>query len=378
LENQINQSLTSSPLRLVLLLEDLQFGGTQRQTLELARSLDPRRFQVEIWVMTGGDDLAALAREWRLSQAWLSRGREVGLVSLCNLWRRLRASSVEVLMPLTVVPNIWGRILGRLAGVPVIVGNCRGGAAPGRQHERLLWPLADHIICNAAALKARLTGGYGIPDHRVTVIPNGVDTDYFRPASKVSGSPVVLSVARLVPDKDHDTLIRAFRLAHAAHPQAELWLVGDGPQKQALQHLADDILPPGRVRFLPGQADLRPLLHRASLLVLSSATESLPNVVLEAMAAGLPVVSTRVGGLPEVVAEGQTGWLAPPQDAPALAAAISHLLADPETSRAFGRAGRELVKRRFSLASMVQRHEELLLNIWAGRGKLAQPSGTVA
>ena len=84
-------------------------------------------------------------------------------------------------MPLTVVPNIWGRVLGRLARVPVIVGNCRGGGAPRRQHERWLWPLAHHLCATAAALKTVLTRRYGVPEARITVIPNGVDTDYFRP-----------------------------------------------------------------------------------------------------------------------------------------------------------------------------------------------------
>ncbi len=296
-------------MRLILLLQDLKFGGTQRQTLELAHRLDPGRFQVEIWLMAAGEDLVPLARERGLPLVWLARQNLVGPVGLANLWRRLKRTPVDVLMPLTVVPNIWGRILGRLAGVPVIVGNCRGGAAPRRQHERWLWPLADQIICNAAALKEELANHYAIPPHRLTVIPNGVDPDFFRPPASPSGSgpPVVLSVARLVPDKDHDTLIRAFRRVAEDHPQAELWLVGEGPRREAIERLIQDCRLTHRVRFFPGQVDLRPFFQEASLLVLSSVTEALPNVVLEAMAAGLPVVATQVGGLPEVVAAGKTG-----------------------------------------------------------------------
>ena len=132
--------------------------------------------------------------------------------------------------------------------------------------------------------------------------------------------------------------------------------------------LAREILPPGSFRFIPPQTDLRPLFRQAGLLVLSSRTEALPNVVLEAMAAGLPVVATRVGGLPEVVRPGRTGWLVPPRDVPALAGAISHLLSDPETSQAFGRAGREQVVRDFSLANMVRSHEEIFMSLVQSHG----------
>ncbi|MBI4644646.1 MAG: glycosyltransferase family 4 protein, partial [Deltaproteobacteria bacterium] len=146
-------------------------------------------------------------------------------------------------------------------------------------------------------------------------------------------------------------------------PDAQLWLVGDGPRKQALERLAHQILPPGKVRFLPGQTDLRPLFAQAALFVLSSRPEAFPNVVLEAMAMSLPVVATRVGGLPEMVYPGETGWLAPPGDAPALAAAMSQLLAAPEICETFGRAGRERVERDFSLSAMVRSHEEVFANL---------------
>ena len=345
-----------NPARVVFLLQDLKFGGTQRQTLELARHLDPERFQVELWMLMAGDDLAPVAKSRDIPLVWLSRDSWVSPVSLARLWRRLQRTPVDVLVLLTVVPNIWGRILGRLAGVPWIIGNCRGGAGPWRQHERWLWPLADYIICNSAAIKMLLSNHYRVPPARLRVIHNGVDLDYFLPpAAAPRGNPArVLSVARLVPDKDHRTLIRAFRLVAGDHPEAELWLVGDGPEEKAIRQLAAEILPPGKVRFFPSQEDPRPFFQQAGLFVLSSVHEAFPNVVLEAMATGLPVVATRVGGLPEMVAPGETGWLAPPRDPAALAAAISQLLADPQTMRDFGAAGQRRVARCFPLAAMVR------------------------
>ncbi len=352
------------PVRLVVLLQDLKFGGTQRQALELARRLDPARFQVEVWLLAAGEEMAPGARRHGIPLIWLGRQERVGPMALVRLGRRLANQPVDVLMPLTVVPNIWGRVLGRLARVPVIVGNCRGGGAPWRQHERLLWPLAHHILCNSQALKSVLTDRCGVPERRITVIPNGVDPDYFQPAAgPVAGPPRVLSLARMVPDKDHDTLIEAFRLTVREHPEAELWLVGDGPRLEEVRDLSRRLLPPDRVRFLPPREDLRPLLHQASLLVLSSRTEALPNVVLEAMAAGLPVVATRVGGVPELVRPGRTGWLVDPGDAPGLAAALGQVLGDPATRQAMGRAGRLRARQKFSLETMTQRYEAVLLNL---------------
>jgi glycosyltransferase involved in cell wall biosynthesis len=353
---------TTRPARLVFLLQDLKFGGTQRQVLELARLLDPARFQVEVWLLAAGDDLAPLARAWGLPLTWLSRQEQVGPRALLNLWCHLRRADIDLLMPFTVVPNIWGRVLGRLARIPVIVGNCRGGGAPRRQHERWLWPLAHHIICNSAALQRVLTRRCGVPEIRVTTILNGVDTDYFRPGPETPHPypAVVLCVARMTPDKDHDTLIRAFRLTVREHPEAELWLVGEGSLLPMLRQLAEKTLPPGSFRFIPPQADLRPLFRQAGLLVLSSRSEAMPNVVLEAMAAGLPVAATTVGGVPEMVTPARTGWLAPPGDAPALAAVISRLLENPEKCRAWGRSGRERTLKDFSLKTMTERHEAVL------------------
>jgi glycosyltransferase involved in cell wall biosynthesis len=364
------------PFLVVFLLQDLFFGGTQRHTLELVRRLDPSRFQAEIWLLMGGDDFVPLARSWDLPLTWLGRRRWVAPDSLVRLWWRLKTRPVDLLVLLTGVPNIWGRLLGRLTKVPLIVGTWRGTGCPRNNLEKWLWPWADHFLCNAEELQRIMMAHFKVPADRITVIHNGVDLDYFRPTAPPGPArrPVVLCVARLVPEKDHETLIAAFALVAARHPEAELWLVGDGPRRRALQHLAAMQLPAGRVRFIPGQADLRPLFGQSSLLVLSSVEEGLPNVVLEGMAAGLPVVATAVGGLAKVVQPGETGWLVPPKDVAALTGAISRLLADEAERRAFGRAGRARVEGRFSLTAMVKRHEEVFLRLLNARVSGRTPS----
>ncbi len=359
------------PARVVCLLQDLEFGGTQRQIIELAARLDPDRFQAEIWLLIARDDMAPVARAKGLEPVWLSRHSYFWpLVDQVNLWRRLRARSCDLLMLLTGIPNIWGRILARGPQRPVIVGNCRNESDFWLQGERFLWPLCDHIICNASALKDTYVQRFAIPPDRLSVIPNGVDTDHFRPpdAPRAAEHPRVLAIGRLVPDKDHDTLIRAFALVLRSHPRARLWLLGNGRRREAIQRLAESLLPPGAVTFFPGQTDPRPLMHQADLLALGSLREGMPNVVLEAMATGLPVVATRVGGLADVVVPGKTGWLVPPRNPAALAAAISQVLADDQVSRDFGRAGRELAEQRFSLTAMVESFQEVFTRLLKAAG----------
>jgi len=359
------------PARVVLLLEDLNIGGTQRQSLELALNLDSAHFQAEIWLMTGGADMRPLASRGNVPVVHLSRRSRVGPDSLISLWRRLRSNNVDVLVLMTVIPNIWGRLLGRLAGIPIVIGTCRGDSSAFRQHEKLLGGLADHHICNAAALKRRLSSVYKIPSALITVIPNGVNTEFFRPTetARRAERKAVICAARLVPEKDHDTLISAFGLIASCHPDVELWIVGDGPRRKAIAEHAARTAFAERVRLLPGQLDLRPLFSRSCLLALSSVVEGLPNVVLEAMACGLPVVATDVGGLREVVEHGRTGLLVPSRNAAALADAMGRLLRDEKTREAFGREGRRCAEKRYSVSSMVHRHEEIFEKLLNSHGR---------
>ncbi|MFW5734598.1 MAG: glycosyltransferase family 4 protein [Oceanidesulfovibrio sp.] len=356
----------------MLLLQDLQFGGTQRQTVELARRLDRERFAPELWVLKKGEAFVSVADSYGIPLVRLGDAGHVSATSLYRLYSRLRNHPPDCLVTLTAVPNIWGRILGRIAGAPMILGSCRGGGAPKRQHEKLLWRLADHHVTNTLQLKRRLMTDQRVPENHISVIHNGVDVQYFAPPPEgerermeAEQGPVVLCVARLVEDKDHASLLRAFARIAPVHPDAELWLVGDGPLESGLRKRARKLLgaagvPKERIRFLPGRLDLREIYARASMLVLPSIREAMPNVVLEAMACGLPVVATRVGGLPEMVAEGETGLLIPARDHGAMAEAIGRLLADTGLRRSMGHLGRERAVHAFSWKAMVERFSTLV------------------
>jgi len=353
------------PPRLVLLLQDLEFGGTQRYAIRLLRHLDRRRLSPELWVLRGGEGLAAEA----LSAgpvAWLSHSTRVGPGALVRLARRLCRERPDALYTLTVVPNIWGRILGRLAGIRVIVAGYRNQHPP--QWERLLWRLSDRVLYNAEGLGEELVSQLGVPAERIAFVPNGVEIG--PPAEPPRGGPpTALFVGRLEPQKAPLSLLEAFRAVAEALPDARLVIVGEGSLKRAVQERIVHLGLESRVE-LRGPVEASAVLGEAHLLVLASIYEGSPHVVLEAMAAGLPVVATRVGGVPDLVRHGETGFLVPPGDVQALADRIVRILANPSLGRAMGERARESMRRHCSVENMVAATEELLLESLRRRGLL--------
>ena len=356
------------PIKTVLLLQDLHLGGTQRHALELAKRLDPSRFETEVWTLMGGEAFLPKAREYGLRVRQLSQGASVGPAGLWNLWRGLRGFRPDALLALTVVPNIWGRVLGRLARVPAVVANCRGGDDLWRQHEAVLKHLAHHHICNAKALKTALIGRYGLDPQRIDVIPTGVDTAHFAPRPEEQDEEcVLLCLARLAPIKDHETLIRAFELISPKHPKARLRLVGDGDLREELAGRMAASPARQAMELLPGTSDPASQYAKASAVVLSSTNEGMPNVLLEAMAMGLPCVGTAVGGVPEVIRNGSTGFLVPKKDPQAMAQALDELFGNKGLRERFGEQGRRTALSEHSLESVAERHAGVIERLVRGK-----------
>ena len=358
----------AEPIRIVFLMQDLCYGGTQRQTLELARRLDRGRFRPTIWTCTGETSLDHQAREYDIPVVHLGTGRSPNPLCLLPMWGRLMGSRPEVLVLCTALPNVWGRILGRLSFLPVIIATCRGGGALVNQHEALLWRLAHHTICNSLQLYNKLLD-IGLPSGRLTYIPNGVDTDYYQPSTLPEREQRILTVGRFVADKNQVTLLRAFALVLEKFPNASLHVVGEGPQERALRRLMDNREYAGRAFLLPASDDVRQHYANARIFALSSIREGQPNVILEAMSCGLPVCATAVGGIPDLVADGITGFLSPAGDAAAFAENCLRLLDDPPLGDRLGCNGRQRIERDFSFASMVGSHERLFERLLAERGQ---------
>jgi glycosyltransferase involved in cell wall biosynthesis len=359
-----------------MLLQDLAYGGTQRQALELGKRLDRSRFAPEFWMLTDVRDFAPHAVAADIPLTWLSPSATVGLRSLVALWHALKLRRPDVLLPLTAVPNIWGRVFAKALGLPAVVATCRGGGAVKRQHERCLKALAVHHVVNAEPLREALVA-MGRPEARITCIANGVDTDYFAPPPDELRPvrEVVLCPARFCEDKDHETLLRAFEVVVARRPRAELWLVGDGPLKTRVRTLAARSPVRGCIRTYPSAPDPRPFFQQASVVTLSSVREGLPNVILEAMAMGLPVAATAVGGIPDAVEPDRTGLLCPPRNPEALGENIATLLADEQKRLEFGKNARQRVLTQFSMETMVRRHEAVFEQVLMTAGGRRRTTG---
>ncbi len=360
--------IQGGPVPLVFLLEDLEFGGTQRQTLELAARLDRSRFSPRLVALRKGPvDLVSRAASIGLPCLFLTDNDAFNpLRALPALWRRLAGEQPPLLQLMTALPNIWGRILGAALRLPGIIACCRGLSDVQGPREHWLRHLAKAHICNAEAIREPLLRRFGVPAERVFCIPNGVDTDFFVPAPEPC-EPALLCIARMAPVKNHGLLLGAFARVLEHIPEASLHLVGEGEDKESVRRMAAGPALRGRVVFHPGSADVRPFLRLAQVFVLASDYEGTPNVLLEAMACGLPVAATRTGGSAEAVLHERTGLLSPVGKVEALAQNLLRLLHNTDERAVFGRAGRERVLERYSLEALVKGHEQVYEFVLQGR-----------
>jgi sugar transferase (PEP-CTERM/EpsH1 system associated) len=339
----------------------LEMGGMEKLLVEFARHADPKRYQLQFVCLEGRGSLAneVEALGWPVEALGKRPGVRLGLIlKLARLFRRL---NLDVVHTHNETACIYGVPAARLARVPLVLNTRHGqGFAPGGRRTRVFTfaaRLADRVVCvsnDAAALSIRS----GIPQGRVTTILNGIDTQKFVFRGPCAMGPAIV-VARLVEAKNIDALIRAAVLIRKQIPQFRVRIVGDGPCRLALEALVAELGLQPSVAFI-GEADDVPWqLQQASMFVLPSLSEGVSLSILEAMAAGLPVVATRVGGNLEVVHEGETGFLVPVQDPAKLAEAMVRLAADRELARRMGAAGRRRVESCFDVRAMVRAYEDL-------------------
>jgi glycosyltransferase involved in cell wall biosynthesis len=278
----------------------------------------------------------------------------LGLLELMRLFRRVRPDLVHLN---SSKAGILGRVAARLVRVPVCVFTAHGWAfgiaatrtaVLYRRAERFVRPLATAIICVCDAdRRAGLEAGT-CEEERTVVIPNAVEVgptpDYSRPGS---GPVEIVAVGRLAEQKDFSTLIAAVALLPAG--SVRLRVLGDGPLRQRLEAEIVALGLPGVVELVGEVADVRTPLGQADIFALTSRWEGLPLSILEAMAAGLPVVAAAVDGVPEAVVQGETGFLVSPGDPDETRAALARLADDPELRTRLGRAGRRRAEELFSL-----------------------------
>ncbi|HEX3394628.1 MAG TPA: glycosyltransferase [Acidimicrobiales bacterium] len=364
-------------MRVVLVSNGLTHAGAETQMMRLARTLRRR-----------GDDVGLLSI--LPNEAFLDDLATLAIPAVeCKLWPRLRAVSamsdgIRVLRawrPDAVVSFLFqadmlARVAGRLTGVPVIISSIRNERVPGLGRERLI-RLTDRLCTltttNSELAAEGLVHRGVVPRERLVVVPNGVDPSAFTPPSParraqirealgVGGDQFLwLAAGRLEAQKDYPTLLRALAAIAGAGGDPVLRIAGQGPLRTEIEALAARLGVASRAQLLGLRTDVADLLAAADAVVLSSAFEGLPNIVLEAMAAGRPVVASRVGGVGELVVEGVTGTTVSPGQPEELGRAMSEMMALPEeTRRSMGSTARSLVASRFSVDAVTAQWAALL------------------
>jgi glycosyltransferase involved in cell wall biosynthesis len=356
--------------RIVFLVPTLDIGGAERQVLRTAIGLDRCRFDpLVLAFQRGGGRLARELEAAGIATVDLGlQSRRSPLAAFWRLARWLRAHPCDVLMAYMFHANLAARLVRPFAGVPRVVCSERvvGWESPLRValNRATRW-MADAITTNSAAGVRFWADRLGLPESRLHLIYNGVDVAAFSPRENRSDAPgpvVIGNLARLHRKNGQETLLEALD-ALASMPDLPPWrcvIAGEGPDAEALARTIARRSLEGRVELAGHVSDPVPFLRGVELYVQSSTAEGLPNAVLEAMATGIPVVATAVGGTPEVVEEGKTGWLVPAGDAIRLAERIAALLRAPAERAAMGREGRRRVEQRFSTTRMIAETERLL------------------
>jgi glycosyltransferase involved in cell wall biosynthesis len=368
--------------RVLHLITSFEVGGTERQAVELLKRIDRRRFDLR---------LAALRLEgplYREVAAIFPRAPQFPLTSFYNAnaakqLMRLRGwmirEQVEILHAHDFYAGLLGAAAGRLAGVRVIASQRHMRLSDRRAHEwgtRFTHRLAHRVLVNSKAIRDHLLTGGRLAPEKIAVIHNGLSEAVERAALDGDGRAkhraallrelnldesvkLIGLVARLQPIKGHRYFIEAASRIAAVEPKAHFLLVGDGALRREIEEQAARLGAGDRVHLLGARNDAALIAAGFDVAVLASLHEGLPNAVMEAMAAGAPVVATAVGGTTELIIDGSTGFLAPPADAGALARRILDALRNPEWSARMAAHGRRLVLSQFNMRRMVESVERL-------------------
>jgi glycosyltransferase involved in cell wall biosynthesis len=362
-------------VRIVQLLETLEVGGMERLAVDLALRQRAGGHEVSVYCLFGAGPLRAELDRAGIPVVEFHKERRSRASLVWSMAMQLRRDRAEVVHGHNPGVHHFAAAAKRAAGVPVCI-NTRHGAisskAEAYQERYFRWVerWTDHVVFVCDSARKLLAPRLRYPPAKCSVILNGISYEPFvrHPASPGSQRPGIRfgTIGRLVAAKDHACLIEAFATVGARLPEADLRIYGYGPLEGDLRRQIERLGLEGRVRLEGRTQDPARVLESLDIFVLSSLNEGLPLVILEAMAAGLPIVSTRVGGVPEVAPEGSTAWLCDPGDAPKLAAAMLCAAESPELA-AMGDAARRLALANYGTAQMSRRYEQLYKDILGKR-----------
>jgi glycosyltransferase involved in cell wall biosynthesis len=362
------------PTRIAFCITDLDAGGAERALVQIVTRLDRRRWEPHVFCLDAGGVLVTELRSAGIDVVCLGAHRPRDFLVVWPLYRRLAALRPAILQTFLFHANIVGRLAGAAARVPAIVSGIR--VAEKRSRIRLWTDRVTDRLVTAHVCVSRDVADFsvnhgGLPNEKMQVIPNGVDFERFANAAPADltqfgvprGSRVLLFVGRLDPQKAPAQLLEAAAELFADHADLHLVMVGDGPLASELREWTRARNFESRIHFVGRQENIAALMRAADLLVLPSQWEGLPNVVLEAMAAGTPVVATAVEGVRDLLGEGKFGVVVPLNGEPRLSGAIRAALRQNERGYEAAQAAQRLVREKFTWPLVVAEYERLYAEI---------------
>jgi glycosyltransferase involved in cell wall biosynthesis len=361
-------------LRVALVAGSLTRGGAEKQLVYLARTLSRAGVHVRVFALARGEHHEPELRDAGVELEWVAAADmpPARAVHLCRLVRRFRPHVVQATH---FFVNLYVVAAARLGGATEI--GCVRNDLHFDMSECGVWGgsllrTPRTVLVNSRAA-AQAAAALGVDPSRVRLLPNVIDLAAFDaerrglPARRRGGEVVAAAVARLVPAKRLDRFLRALHRARAQGAALRGLIVGDGPERPRLQALASELGLSQATDFTGGRSDVPRVLGHADLLVLTSDHEGFPNVILEGMAACLPVVATPAGDAASLVTEGQTGYVVPFDDEHRLAERLGMLAGSPTLRRILGERARAEVEREYGVGTLLPRALHLYRSAAAGQ-----------
>lgn len=352
-----------TPVRVCHVSMCLATGGLERLLVDFARYHDRQQFAMQFVALSNEGQPAADIRAAGCSARVLNKTTDIHKIrTLFRLVRHLRATRPQIVHTHNTYAHFYGSVAAKLAGVPVVLNTQHGRGCGKGWKAKWQFQLANRLtekIVGVSRDAANLCLGQDARSReKMLVIWNGINLDRFAYRGPTL-QPTAISVARLSPEKDFPTLIEAVRNVLRYVPEFRLRIVGDGPERHSIERLIDEHRLHNHIELLGERHDVADLLAQSGFFVSATRTEGISLTLLEAMAVGLPIVTTQVGGNPEVVLEGRTGRLVPPSNPTALARVMVEMCDERDTWCVMGMLGRKRVEENFEIRNMIETYQAL-------------------
>lgn len=346
---------------------NLNIGGLERVVVNLVKGFQSSPYRCVVCCLEEGGPFASEIRSMGVDVKVFAKRDGIDWRCVRRLAKYFRDEDVRIVHTHNAASHFHGVAAAVAGGVRARVHTKHGRDYPDDRRKVLLNRLlswgTDEIVTVSDDARDVVVQVEKVNPRKVRRIWNGVDTELYRPPDRIVAEPVIGTVARLSPEKDQRTLLTAFKLVRAELPDARLVLVGDGSEAADLARMARDLGISDQVDFLGPRSDVSEILHTFSVFTLTSTTEGISMTVLEAMAAGLPIVATDVGGNREIVAPPACGLIVPPGDPEALSRAYLELLADAQRRGQIGRNARRRAVEHFSLNQMIAEYAKVYSDV---------------